>query len=63
MIWKESYQLGIESIDAQHKKLLEKAGELVEEIEGAQRPEVYKATSTIFRNVCTAPFSGGRSLY
>lgn len=44
MIWKESYQLGIESIDAQHKKLLEKAGELVEEIEGAQRPEVYKAT-------------------
>ncbi len=44
MIWKESYQLGIDSIDAQHRKLMEKAGELVAEIEGAQRPEVYKAT-------------------
>lgn len=42
MMWKESYRLGIESIDAQHKKLFEKAGELVQEIEGAQRPEVYK---------------------
>lgn len=41
-MWKESYQLGIENIDAQHKKLFEKAGELVQEIEGAQRLEVYK---------------------
>lgn len=41
-MWKEKYQLGIERIDAQHKKLFEKAGELVQEIEGAQRPEAYK---------------------
>ena len=44
MMWKESYRLGVEHIDAQHKKLFETAGELIQEIEGAQRPEVYKRT-------------------
>lgn len=41
-MWKESYRLGVEAIDLQHQKLFEMAGELVREIEGEQRPEVYK---------------------
>ena len=41
-MWKERYRLGIEAIDKQHKQLFEKTAELVQEIEGAQRPEVYK---------------------
>lgn len=43
-MWKESYRLGVEKIDAQHKKLFETAEKLVQEIEGAQRPEVYRQT-------------------
>ncbi len=42
MMWKESYKLGVEKIDAQHKKLFEKADELIREIEGEKRPEIYK---------------------
>lgn len=42
MIWKESYRLGVDNIDEQHKKLFEITGELIHEIEGEQRPEVYK---------------------
>lgn len=42
MMWKESYRLGVDNIDEQHKKLFETAGALVREIEGEQRPEVYK---------------------
>ncbi len=41
-MWKESYRLGIENIDAQHKRLFEQAGVLVREIEGEQRKDVYK---------------------
>lgn len=41
-MWKESYQLGIEKIDAQHKKLFEAVWELLREIEGENRPEIYK---------------------
>lgn len=42
MVWKEIYRLGIETIDAQHKMLFDKIGELVREIEGARRAEIYK---------------------
>lgn len=43
-MWKESYRLGVEKIDAQHKKLFETTERLVHEIEGGQRPEVYRQT-------------------
>lgn len=42
MMWKESYRLGVEKIDDQHKMLFDKTGELIQEIEGEQRVEVYK---------------------
>lgn len=41
-MWKDSYELGIENIDAQHKKLFEITANLIKEIEGEQRPKVYK---------------------
>ncbi len=41
-IWKESYAVGIENIDIQHKMLFQKVDELVQELEGANRPKVYQ---------------------
>lgn len=42
MVWKEIYQLGIESIDEQHKMLFKKIEQLIGETEGQRRPEIYK---------------------
>ncbi len=49
-MWKESYRLGVENIDAQHKKLFKKTGELVREIEGEQRLEIYKEIIIFLEN-------------
>ncbi len=43
-MWKETYRLGVEKIDEQHKTLFEIAGKLVQEIEGEQNPEIYRQT-------------------
>lgn len=55
-MWKESYRLGVENIDNQHKKLFEMAGKLVEEIKGAQRTEVFKDTIVFLKNYVVTHF-------
>lgn len=41
-MWKESYKLGVESIDIQHKKLFEMTEELLKAIDQKSEPEVFK---------------------
>lgn len=56
MMWKESYRLGVDNIDAQHKKLFEQAGALVEEIEGEKRPEIYKGIISFLQEYVVTHF-------
>ena len=63
MMWKESYRLGVERIDHQHKMLFDKAGELIQEIEGEQRVEVYKEMVVFLQEYVVIHFQDEESYF
>lgn len=63
MMWKESYRLGIDKIDQQHKMLFDKTGELIQEIEGQQRVEIYRQMIGFLREYVVIHFRDEESYF